>query len=89
MKDIKYEKEKAKEMLALIREYEKAKDKSSINKRLNEISDELYYKKREILSQAMIDAALAVHSFTTAAMSGGHFQDLDEFIPDLDGIIGG
>ena len=89
MKDIKYEKEKAKEMLALIREYEKAKDKSSINKRLNEISDELYYKKREILSQAMIDVALAVHSFTTAAMSGGHFQPLDEFIPDLDGIIGG
>ncbi len=87
MKDINYEKEKAKEILALIGEYESSTNKAGINKKLNEISDELYYKKRDILSQQMIDVALAIHSFTTAAMSGGHFQPLDEFIPDLDEII--
>ena len=87
MKDIKYEKTKAKEMLSLINEYNTSKDKKSANQKLNQISDELYYKKKEILSQAMIDVALAIHSFTTAAMSGGHYQPLDEFIPDLQGIM--
>ena len=37
----------------------------------------------------MIDVALAVHSFTQAAMSGGHFQDLDEFVLDLEEIAEG
>lgn len=89
MHDKKYEKVKAKEILELIKEYENAKDKSQINKKLNELSDELYYKKREILSQAMIDVALAIYSFTKAAMSGGHYQPLDEFIPDLEEIMKG
>ncbi|MEK6872558.1 MAG: hypothetical protein AABW90_00920 [Nanoarchaeota archaeon] len=88
MKDIKYEKEKAKEMLALISEYTNSSNKKSVNEKLNRLSDELYYKKREILSQKMVDVALAVHSFTTAAMSGGHFQELDEFVPDLDEVVG-
>ncbi len=87
MKDIKYEKEKAKELLALIKEYTEYSNKQEINKKLNTISEELYYKKREVLSQAMIDVALAVHSFTQAAMSGGHFQPLDEFVPDLEKIM--
>lgn len=85
--DIKYEKEKAKEMLNLINKYINSNDKKEINKKLNQISEELYYKKREVLSQKMIDLALAIHSFTTAAMSGGHFQELDEFIVDLEEII--
>ncbi|MBS3094016.1 hypothetical protein J4456_05560 [Candidatus Pacearchaeota archaeon] len=87
MKDLKYEKEKAKEMLKLIEEYNLSKDKKSANQKLNVLSNELYYKKREVLSQAMIDVSLAIHSFTTAAMSGGHYQPLDEFIPDLQGIM--
>ena len=87
MHDKKYEKEKAKELLMLILQYEQSTDKKEINKKINIIADELYYKKREILSQPMIDVALAVHSFTQAAMSGGHFQPLDEFIPDLNNII--
>ena len=88
MKDIKYEKEKAKEMLKLVNEYTENKDKKESNKKLNTISEELYYKKREILSQEMIDVSLALHSFTQAAMSGGHFQDLTEFVPDLERVIG-
>ena len=87
MHDKKYEKAKAQELLFLIKHYEQSADKKEINKKINLIADELYYKKREILSQAMIDVALAVHSFTQAAMSGGHFQPLDEFIPDLEGIM--
>lgn len=87
MVDEKYEKEKAKEMLALINEYTNGNDKREVNKKLNQISDELYYKKRNLISQKMIDVALALHSFTQAAMSGGHFQDLEEFVPDLKEII--
>lgn len=86
--DKKYEKEKAKEMLVLINEYINNKDKKEVNKKLNILSDELYYKKRNLISQKMIDVSLAVYSFTQAAMSGGHFQDLDEFVPDLEEIIG-
>ena len=86
--DIKYEKEKAKEMLALINEYAASSDKKNVNEKLNKLAEELYYKKREIISQKMIDLALAVHSFTQAAVSGGHFQDLEEFIPDLEEICG-
>ena len=86
--DKKYEKEKAKEMLVLINEYLNNKDKKEVNKKLNILADELYYKKRNLISQKMIDVALAVHSFTQAAMSGGHFQDLDEFVPDLEEMIG-
>jgi hypothetical protein len=89
MQDKKYEKEKAKEMLALIEEYTNYSNKQEINKKLNAIADELYYRKRELLSQKMIDVALAIHSFTQAAMSGGHFQPLDEFIPDLKDIMKG
>ncbi|MEN9625933.1 MAG: hypothetical protein RL557_261 [archaeon] len=89
MVDKKYEKEKAKEMLVLIKEYTEYSNKQEINKKLNTIAEELYYRKREVLSQAMIDVALAVHSFTQAAMSGGHFQPLDEFVPDLQDIIKG
>lgn len=89
MKDIEYEKTKAKEMLTLINEYTDSSNKKPVNEKLNKLSDELYYKKREILSQKMVDVALAVHSFTTAAMSGGHFQDLSEFIIDLEEVIGG
>ena len=89
MHDKKYEKDKAQEMLALIKEYTEYSNKQEINKKLNKISDELYYKNRAVLSQPMIDVALAVHSFTQAAMSGGHFQPLDEFIPDLQDIMNG
>jgi len=85
--DKKYEKEKAKEMLALINEYITSNNKKPVNEKLNKLADELYYKNRSLLSQKMIDVALAVHSFTQAAMSGGHFQDLDEFIPDLEEVI--
>lgn len=88
MIDKKYEKEKAKEMLALINEYTSSTNKKPVNEKLNRLSEELYYKKRESLSQKMVDVALAVHSFTTAAMSGGHFQDLSEFVTDLKEIIG-
>lgn len=89
MHDKKYEKDKAQELLKLIQEYTTASDKKEINKKMNVIADELYYKNRVVLSQSMIDVALAVHSFTQAAMSGGHFQPLDEFIPDLQDIIRG
>ena len=87
MHDKKYEKEKAKALLVLIEEYTEYSNKQEINKKLNEIAGELYYNKRLVISQAMIDVALAIHSFTQAAMSGGHFQPLDEFIPDLQDII--
>ncbi|MEK6871403.1 MAG: hypothetical protein AABX16_00700 [Nanoarchaeota archaeon] len=87
MHDKKYEKEKAKELLALVNEYTSSNNKKEINAKLNDIAGELYYKKRLVISQAMIDVALAVHSFTQAAMSGGHFQPLDEFVSDLEEII--
>lgn len=89
MLDKKYEKEKAKELLELIEEYTKNQNKIQKNKELNKISDELYNKNRAILSQEMIDVALALYSFTEAAMSGGPLQPLDEFIPDLKEIIKG
>ena len=82
-----YEKRKAKILLDLIEQYTKANDKIDVNKKLNQLADELYYKNRSSLSQKMIDVTLAIHSFTQAAMSGGHFQDLTEFIPGLKEII--
>lgn len=82
-----FEKQKAKELLNLINEYSKSEYKKEINKKINKLSDELYNQKKEILSQKMIDVALALFSFTEAAMSGGHFQPLDEFILDLQEII--
>lgn len=89
MIDKKYEKEKAKQLLKLIEEYTKDKDKTGKNKEINELSDELYNKNRTIISQNMIDVALAVYSFTEAGMSGGPLQPLDEFIPDLKEVIDG
>lgn len=89
MKDIEYEKEKAREMLNLIEQYEAVENKKEINEDLNILSDELYYKKQSVLSQDMIDIALAIHSFTQAASSGGPIQPLDEFIPDLKKVIEG
>jgi hypothetical protein len=89
MIDKKYEKEKAKVLLKLIEEYSKDQNKIQKNQEIHKISDELYNKNRAILSQPMIDVALAVYSFTEAAMSGGPLQPLDEFIPDLKEIIGG
>ena len=82
-----YEKEKAKEMLDLINQYINAKDKKDINKKLNKLSDELYYKNQSKLSQKMIDIALAVHSFTQAGMQANYFQPLDEFVADLKEVI--
>ena len=41
--DKKYEKEKAREMLALINRYIEAGDKKEINKNINLLADELYY----------------------------------------------
>ncbi|MAG02619.1 hypothetical protein CMI42_04740 [Candidatus Pacearchaeota archaeon] len=84
-----YEKQKAKEMLDLINRYEESEEKRELNEKLYNISDELYNKNREKLSQQMIDVSLAVFSFTQAAMSGGPLQPLDEFIPDLKDIIYG
>lgn len=84
--DKNYEKEKAKEMLALIDEYTNSSNKKLVNEKLNKLADELYYKNKHLISQKMIDVSLAVHSFTQAAMTGGHFQDLDEFVPDLEEI---
>ena len=37
----------------------------------------------------MIDIALALHSFTQAGLSGGRFQDFEEFVEDLKGVIEG
>ena len=84
-----YEKTKAKEMLALVEQYISAQDKKPIAEKLNKIADEIYYKKRSEVSQAMIDVSLALHSFTKAALSGGRFQDFEEFVPDLREIIEG
>jgi hypothetical protein len=87
MTDKKYEKEKAKELLKLIDEYTKAEDKTQKNKEINNISDELYNKNRTMISQNMIDVALALYSFSEAGMSGGPLQPLDEFIEDLKKVI--
>ena len=87
MQDEQYEKQKAQELLNLIELYEKSSDKSETNQKIFEVSDELYNRNRERLSQQMIDVALAVYSFTEAGMSGGPLQPLDEFIPDLKNII--
>ncbi len=87
MKDIEYEKEKAKELLDLVNEHTGVDDNKEISIKIHQLADELYYKKRETLSQPMIDVSLALHSFTQAAMSGGPSQPLDEFIPDLNEII--
>lgn len=82
-----HEKRKAKILLDLVEQYTKASDKRDVNKKLNQLTEELYYKNRSSLSQKMIDVALSIHSFTQAASSGGHYQDLTEFIPDLREII--
>ena len=84
-----YEKTKAKEMLALVEQYISSPDKKPIAEKLNKIADEIYYKKRSEVSQKMIDVSLALHSFTKAALSGGRFQDFEEFVPDLREIIEG
>ncbi len=89
MIDKKYEKEKAKQLLKLIEEYTNDNDKTKKNKDINQLANELYNKNRTIISQQMIDVALAVYSFTEAGMSGGPLQPLDEFIPDLKEIISG
>ena len=84
-----YEKATAKQMLSLVEQYISASDKKPIAERLNKIADEVYYKRRNEVSQKMIDLALALHSFTQAALSGGRFQDFEEFVPDLREIIEG
>jgi len=81
--DKKYEKQKAKELLILIDQYESTNQKKEINDDLYLLASELYHKNQTKLSQAMIDVSLAILSFTQAAKSGGHFQPLDEFITDL------
>ena len=85
--DKKFEKDMEKEKLNLINQYNKLSDKKEVNKKLNELTHELYYKKQNIISQKMIDLALAILSFTSASLKGGHYQDLTEFIPDLEEII--
>jgi len=86
--DKEYEITKAKEMLTLVNQYEESEDKKEINENLYKLSDELYNKNRDKLSQDMIDVSLAIFSFTQAAISGGPLQPLDEFILDLNRIIG-
>ena len=89
MVDQDYEKQKAREMLTLIQQYEETDEKKEINEDLYKLSDELYNQNREKLSQEMIDISLSVFSFTQAAMNGGPLQPLDEFMGDLRGVIGG
>ena len=62
-------------------------DREIPNKKLNEMTHRLYYEEQDKLSQPMIDAVLAINSFTAAATSGGRFQDLSEFVPDLKNIV--
>ena len=83
-----YEKKTAKQMLSLVEQYIKSSDKKPLAEKLNKIADDVYYKRKDSVSQRMIDVALALHSFTKAALSGGRFQDLEEFVPDLKEIIG-
>jgi len=87
--DKNYEKKTAKEMLSLVEKYNESLDKKPYAEKLNKISDEVYYKKREMVSQNMVDVSLAIHSFTKAALAGGPFQDFSEFVPDLMGIVEG
>ncbi len=87
--DKNYEKKTAKEMLSLVEKYNESLDKKPYAEKLNKISDEVYYKKRALVSQNMVDVSLAIHSFTKAALAGGPFQDFSEFVPDLMGIIEG
>ena len=82
-----YEKKKAKEMLELVEKYNEGSDKKTYAEKLNKISDEVYYKKRTMVSQKMVDIALAIHSFTKAALAGGPYQDFEEFVPDLGEVI--
>ena len=89
MTDQEYEIENAKELLKLVEEYEQSSDKSESNKKIFELSDELYNKNRSRLNQPMIDVSLALYSFTEAGMSGGPLQPLGEFIPDIKAIIDG
>jgi hypothetical protein len=82
-----YEKATAKEMLNLVEEYISSSDKKPIAEKLNSLSGDVYYKNRALVSQKMIDVALALHSFTQAGLSGGRFQDFEEFVPDLKEIV--
>lgn len=84
-----YEKITAKQMLLLVEQYISSSDKKPFAEKLNKISDEVYYKKREKVSQKMVDIALAIHSFTKAALAGGPYQDFEEFVPDLGEILEG
>ncbi|MBI4116556.1 hypothetical protein HY449_02325 [Candidatus Pacearchaeota archaeon] len=84
-----YEKKTAKEMLNLVEQYIKSQDKKPFAEKLNKLSNDVYYKNQSRVSQKMIDLSLAIHSFTQACLSGGRFQDLEEFVPDLKEIIGG
>jgi len=87
--DKNYEKKTAKEMLSLVEKYNESEDKKEISERLHKISGDVYYKNRGKASQKMVDVALAINSFTQAGLSGGKFQDFDEFVQDLMGIIEG
>lgn len=83
-----YEKTKAKEMLSLVEQYISASDKKPIAEKLNKIADEVYYKNSSLVSQKMIDVALALHSFTKAGLAGSRFQDFEEFVEDLREMVG-
>lgn len=83
-----YEKKTAKEMLSLVEQYIKSQDKKSLAEKLNKISGDVYYKNSSRVSQKMIDVSLAINSFTQAALSGGRFQDFEEFVGDLREIVG-
>lgn len=84
-----YEKKTAKEMLALVEEYIGSPNKKPIAEKLNKISGDVYYNNRSKVSQKMIDISLALNSFTQAGLSGGRFQDFEEFVEDLKGILDG
>ena len=84
-----YEKTTAKAMLALVEQYISASDKKPVAEKLNKIADDVYYKKLGNVSQKMIDISLALHSFTKAGLSGGRFQDFEEFVEELREIIEG
>lgn len=83
-----YEKKVAKEMLSLVEKYNESSDKKPLAEKLNKISEDVHYKNKAKVSQKMIDVSLAIHSFTKAALSGGPYQDFEEFVPDLMEIIG-
>ena len=87
--DKNYEKKTARQMLDLIEQYIKSSDKKPLAEKLNKISGDVYYKNKDKVSQEMIDLSLAINSFTQAALSGGRFQDFEEFADDLREIIEG